>query len=33
VFGYALLSRFVPLIVDRLQATRMQMLDLYHVHT
>jgi len=33
VFGYALLRRFVPLIVNRLQATRMQMLDLYHVHS
>ena len=32
-FGNALLSRFVPVIVDRLQATRMQLLDLYHVHT
>ena len=26
-----LLSRFVPIIVGRLQATRMQLLDLYHV--
>lgn len=27
--GFELMSRFVPLIVDRLQATRMQLLDLY----
>jgi CRP-like cAMP-binding protein len=26
-----LLHRFVPIIVERLQATRMQLLDLYHV--
>ena len=32
-FGYALLSRFRPLIVQRLEATRIQLLDLYHVHT
>lgn len=31
-FGYKLFSRFVPVIVDRLQATRMQLLDLYRVH-
>lgn len=28
-FGYALLRRFTPLIIDRLQATRMRVLDLY----
>jgi CRP-like cAMP-binding protein len=27
--GYQLLSRFVPVIVDRLQATRLRLLDLY----
>lgn len=29
-FGYALLRCFVPLIVARLQATHMQLLDVYH---
>jgi len=29
-FGYQLLRRFVPLIVQRLQSTRMQLLDVYH---
>lgn len=29
-FGYRLLRAFVPLIVDRLQATRLQLLDLYN---
>lgn len=29
-FGFELMSRFVPLIVQRLQATRMQLLDVYH---
>jgi CRP-like cAMP-binding protein len=28
-FGYQILSRFVPIIVDRLQATRLRLLDLY----
>ncbi|HRI88894.1 MAG TPA: cyclic nucleotide-binding domain-containing protein [Candidatus Hydrogenedentes bacterium] len=28
-FGYQLLSRFVPVIADRLEATRIQLLDLY----
>jgi CRP-like cAMP-binding protein len=27
--GYQLMSRFVPVIVDRLQATRLRLLDLY----
>ena len=27
--GYQLLSRFMPLVVDRLQATRLRLLDLY----
>jgi CRP/FNR family transcriptional regulator, cyclic AMP receptor protein len=27
--GYQLLSRFVPVIVDRLQATRLRLLDVY----
>jgi CRP-like cAMP-binding protein len=27
--GYALTSRFLPVIVDRLQATRLRLLDLY----
>lgn len=31
--GYALLSRFLNIVVERLQATRMQLLDLYHVHS
>ena len=28
-FGYALVRRFVPVLVDRLQATRVRLLDLY----
>lgn len=28
-FGYQILMRFVPLISDRLEATRLQLLDLY----
>ncbi|HET9076596.1 MAG TPA: cyclic nucleotide-binding domain-containing protein [Acidimicrobiales bacterium] len=31
--GYQLLSRFVPVIVDRLQATRLRLLDVYSVPT
>lgn len=27
--GYAILKRFLPVLVERLQATRLQMLDLY----
>ncbi len=27
--GYAMMQRFVPVLVDRLQATRLQMLDVY----
>jgi CRP-like cAMP-binding protein len=27
--GYQLLSRFLPIVVDRLQATRLRLLDLY----
>jgi CRP/FNR family transcriptional regulator, cyclic AMP receptor protein len=27
--GYALMSRFLPIVVDRLQATRLRLLDLY----
>ena len=30
--GYALFSRFMPVLVERLQATRMQLLDWYHVN-
>jgi len=31
--GYALMTRFIPVIVDRLQATRLRLLDLYgHDH-
>jgi CRP-like cAMP-binding protein len=30
-FGYAVMQRFIPIIVERLQATRMQLLDVYHV--
>ncbi|HVQ94986.1 MAG TPA: Crp/Fnr family transcriptional regulator [Mycobacteriales bacterium] len=33
VLGYALAARFIPVIVDRLQATRLRLLDLYgHDH-
>ncbi len=32
-FGYQLAVRFVPVIVNRLQATRLQLLDLYNVHS
>ena len=28
-FGYAMMMRFVPVLVDRLQASRLQMLDVY----
>jgi CRP-like cAMP-binding protein len=30
--GYALMQRFAQVIVQRLQATRLQLLDLYGVH-
>ncbi|RMF77093.1 MAG: cyclic nucleotide-binding domain-containing protein [Planctomycetota bacterium] len=30
-FGYAMLKRFLPIIVQRLQATRLQLLDVYDV--
>ncbi len=30
-FGYAMMKRFIPIIVQRLQATRIQLLDVYHV--
>jgi len=29
--GYELMKRFIPIIVERLQATRLQLLDVYHV--
>jgi len=29
VLGYALAARFIPVIVDRLQSTRLRLLDLY----
>jgi hypothetical protein len=29
VFGYELLNRFSPLMLERLQATRLQLLDVY----
>ena len=29
VLGYELMRRFIPVIVERLQATRVQMLDVY----
>ena len=28
-FGYAMMKRFVPVLVERLQATRLQLLDVY----
>jgi len=28
-FGYAMMMRFVPVLIDRLQASRLQMLDVY----
>jgi CRP-like cAMP-binding protein len=31
--GYQLMSRFLPIIVDRLQATRLRLLDLYGTAT
>lgn len=31
-FGYALMTRFAEIIVDRLQATRLQLLDVYASH-
>jgi CRP-like cAMP-binding protein len=30
-FGYAMMNRFLPIVVQRLQATRLQLLDVYHV--
>lgn len=30
--GYTLMKRFLPIIVERLQATRLQLLDVYDVH-
>jgi CRP-like cAMP-binding protein len=32
-FGYAILNRFTPVIIARLQATRLRMLDLYAPRT
>lgn len=32
-FGYAMLKRFLPIIVQRLQATRLQLLDVYNVRS
>jgi CRP-like cAMP-binding protein len=29
VLGYALAARFIPIVVDRLQSTRLRLLDLY----
>lgn len=31
-FGYIMLNRFVPIIVQRLQAMSLQLLDVYHAH-
>lgn len=31
--AYILMKRFIPIIVERLQATRFQLLDVYHVNT
>ncbi|MHC5109973.1 MAG: Crp/Fnr family transcriptional regulator [Planctomycetota bacterium] len=31
-FGFAMMKRFVPIIVQRLQATRLQLLDVYNDH-
>jgi CRP/FNR family transcriptional regulator, cyclic AMP receptor protein len=31
-FGYALMQRFVPVLIERLQATRFQVLDVYGHH-
>ncbi len=31
VFGFALMQQFVPVIMDRLQSTRLRLLDMYHV--
>lgn len=31
--GYELLKRFSPIIENRLEATRLQLLDVYHVHS
>ena len=28
-FGYTMMMRFVPVLVDRLQASRLQLLDVY----
>jgi CRP/FNR family transcriptional regulator, cyclic AMP receptor protein len=32
-FGYEMMQRFIPVLVDRLHAARLQMLDLYGVRT
>jgi len=31
-FGYEMMTRFVPILVQRLQATRLQILDVYGTH-
>jgi CRP-like cAMP-binding protein len=31
--GYEMMKRFVPILVQRLQATRLQILDVYGAHT
>jgi len=31
--AYTLMKRFAPIIVERLQATRLQLLDVYHVNS
>ena len=31
-FGFAMFKRFLPVIVQRMQSTRLQLLDVYHVH-
>lgn len=31
-FGFKMMKRFLPIIVERLQAARLQLLDVYHVH-
>ena len=31
-FGYEMMKRFMPVLIQRLQATRLQMLDVYGVH-
>ena len=30
--GYTMMKRFLPIVVERLTATRLQLLDVYHVH-